>query len=314
MAEYKSKFSGAEIDDLLSKTRSSEKFTAAEKAKLAGLSNYDDSEIKDDISDNEAAINSHTANTSNPHGVTKAQIGLGNVDNTSDANKPISTAQQAALNNKVDKVSGKGLSTNDFTNAYKEQIDANAAGIATLANGGRKNYLKHYATTQTINGVTFTVNDDGTITADTNGQPATDAATLLLGNAALINSFLPVGKYLFSGCTGGSPTTYDLRFYRPSGTGTALNYDGDTYIDRTEIRTDSNMAILVRAGAVMDNVVFKPMLRDASIEDNTYQPYAPTNRELYEMILALQSGNSTNSLRSAELLSINNVNGTEEKE
>lgn len=74
------------------------------------------------------------------------------------------------------------------------------------------------------------------------------------------------------------------------------------------------MAILVRAGAVMDNVVFKPMLRDASIEDNTYQPYAPTNRELYEMILALQSGNSTNSLHSAELLSINNVNDTEEKE
>ena len=36
-------------------------------------------------------LNSHTGNKSNPHGVTKAQVGLGNVDNTSDANKPIST-------------------------------------------------------------------------------------------------------------------------------------------------------------------------------------------------------------------------------
>lgn len=50
--------------------------------------------------------NNHIANTSNPHSVTKAQVGLGNVDNTSDANKPISTATQAALNKKQDAVSG----------------------------------------------------------------------------------------------------------------------------------------------------------------------------------------------------------------
>ena len=40
---------------------------------------------------------SHLANKNNPHSVTKAQIGLGNVDNTSDKNKPISTATQTAL-------------------------------------------------------------------------------------------------------------------------------------------------------------------------------------------------------------------------
>lgn len=42
-------------------------------------------------------LTAHTGNTSNPHNVTKAQVGLGNVDNTSDANKPVSTAQQAAI-------------------------------------------------------------------------------------------------------------------------------------------------------------------------------------------------------------------------
>ena len=42
-------------------------------------------------------LTEHTGNTSNPHSVTKAQVGLGNVDNTSDANKPVSTAQQAAI-------------------------------------------------------------------------------------------------------------------------------------------------------------------------------------------------------------------------
>ena len=55
-----------------------------------------------------SALTSHTNNKSNPHGVTASQIGLGNVDNTSDANKPISTATQNALDDKLDKeVSGK---------------------------------------------------------------------------------------------------------------------------------------------------------------------------------------------------------------
>ena len=40
----------------------------------------------------------HVSDKANPHGVTKAQVGLGNVDNTSDSNKPVSTAQQAAIN------------------------------------------------------------------------------------------------------------------------------------------------------------------------------------------------------------------------
>lgn len=49
----------------------------------------------------QANLTSHTNNKSNPHSVTKAQVGLGNVDNTSDANKPISTATQTALNGKA---------------------------------------------------------------------------------------------------------------------------------------------------------------------------------------------------------------------
>ena len=46
-------------------------------------------------------LTAHTSNTSNPHSVTKAQVGLGNVDNTSDLAKPISTATQTALNAKA---------------------------------------------------------------------------------------------------------------------------------------------------------------------------------------------------------------------
>lgn len=48
----------------------------------------------------EGTLSSHTAATNNPHSVTKAQVGLGNVDNTSDANKPVSSATQSALDGK----------------------------------------------------------------------------------------------------------------------------------------------------------------------------------------------------------------------
>ena len=69
-------------------------------------------------------LNSHLINYLNPHQVTKSQVGLGNVDNTSDVNKPISTATQNALNNKVNKVSGKQLSTEDYTTAEKQKLSS----------------------------------------------------------------------------------------------------------------------------------------------------------------------------------------------
>ncbi len=49
-----------------------------------------------------STLSSHTSNISNPHSVTKAQVGLGSVDNTADTAKPVSTAQQTALNLKLD--------------------------------------------------------------------------------------------------------------------------------------------------------------------------------------------------------------------
>lgn len=51
----------------------------------------------------EEELDGHKTDKTNPHSVTKAQVGLGNADNTSDVNKPISSATQTALNGKSDK-------------------------------------------------------------------------------------------------------------------------------------------------------------------------------------------------------------------
>lgn len=64
------------------------------------LKTYVDGLIADkgsDITALETKVNKHIANKSNPHTVTKTQVGLGNVNNTSDADKPVSTAQAAAI-------------------------------------------------------------------------------------------------------------------------------------------------------------------------------------------------------------------------
>lgn len=58
--------------------------------------------------------------------LSKADVGLSNVDNTADLAKPISTATQAALDAKVDQVPGKSLSTNDYTTPDQTKL----AGIA----------------------------------------------------------------------------------------------------------------------------------------------------------------------------------------
>jgi hypothetical protein len=64
------------------------------------LKTYVDGLIADtgsDVTALETKVNNHIANKSNPHTVTKTQVGLGNVNNTSDADKPVSTAQAAAI-------------------------------------------------------------------------------------------------------------------------------------------------------------------------------------------------------------------------
>jgi hypothetical protein len=74
----------------------------------------------------------------------KSNLSLDQVNNTSDASKPISTANQGALDTKVDKVTGKELSTNDYTTAEKNKLAA-----ITGTNTGDQD-LSAYATTAQV--------------------------------------------------------------------------------------------------------------------------------------------------------------------
>lgn len=94
--------------------------SSADKTKLNGLK--DQAGITSDINAVQTNLETHINNKSNPHEVTKDQVGLGNVDNTSDANKPISTATQTALNGKFSATDG---------NALKQRVDNIPELVAT---------------------------------------------------------------------------------------------------------------------------------------------------------------------------------------
>lgn len=94
--------------------------SSADKTKLNGLK--DQAGITSDIDAVQTNLETHINNKSNPHEVNKVQVGLGNVDNTSDANKPISTATQTALNGKFSATDG---------NALKQRVDNIPELVAT---------------------------------------------------------------------------------------------------------------------------------------------------------------------------------------
>lgn len=140
------------VDKVVGKQLSTEDYTTEEKEKLAELSNYDDTNITqklnekvDKITGKGLSTEDYTASEKTKLGtieegaqvntvtsvagrtgavtLTKTDIGLDDVDNTSDDDKPISTATQTALDSKVDKVEGKDLSQEDFTTELKSKLD-----------------------------------------------------------------------------------------------------------------------------------------------------------------------------------------------
>lgn len=182
------------------------------------------------------------------------------------------------------------------------KLTADEATLAEVVDSGAKNILKfdkagtsaaNASTSYETNGVTFTVNQDGSVTVS--GTLVANASAycyLYLGSdrANVIGAF--DGNHVIAGNpTGASISTYRLWYKVGSETAVSEPTNGTVLPDKS---SQSNAVIGLQVNADgsgwTGNVIFKPMLCTKSAWDvsHAFVPYAPTNRELYEMILALQ--------------------------
>lgn len=141
----------------------------------------------------------------------------------------------------------------------------------------KKNLLKNEATTQTITGVTFTVNSDNSVTVNGTNTGSGNAKFKIATFTYKANE-----KYILNGCpTGGSVESgyciqsEDTVSHHDVGEGIEISYDNEKA---------NYIYIRVTSGATVNNVTFKPMIRYASIQDDTYEPYVEDVQTLIDKI------------------------------
>lgn len=145
-----------------------------------------------------------------------------------------------------------------------------------------KNLLPNAMTTQTIGGITFTVNDDGTIEAS---GTSTDYTWSAYVNESGVS--LPAGSYVLSGCPeDGSSTTYRLQAFAgdPSSPTLTVNDYGEGASFTLSDTTTVKVRMLIK-GEIDDT--FSPMIKLASVETDTYQEYGnpPGEVEFSEIVI-----------------------------
>lgn len=179
-------------------------------------------------------------------------------------------------------------------------------------NTGAKNILNIVERSRVHNGVTFTVNSDESVSISGATTGSNSFMRLTGTQTSTVYSVqvpLPKGRYKIS-CPG-ALSTDNFRFavgYRNTSTdsrSTITAQQSNDFEAEFEITTDTGRfdATILSVSTDSDySATVYPMIRRVEITDDTFEPYAPSNRELYEMILQLQSAaglRTVSTLRSA---------------
>lgn len=199
-----------------------------------------------------------------------------------------------------------GSGTGDMLQSDYDNDSAvkNAGGIADYVEGevepmlnvlGAKNIFPNRAVTETILGVTFTVNKDGTITA--NGTYTSTGAYLLSDgwNSTNVDWVKPFeGKTVrVSGII--PNVSLAVRFYDENNVELGriiTDYNGNEGVGVIPSNIANYTAYLFpNQTLTLTNAVFKPMMRLASIQDDTYEPYSMTNQQITPYALSQSNPN-----------------------
>ena len=222
----------------------------------------------------------------------------------------VSSVEQSVEN--ITKIEGTAEGKNIYIDDASAEplIDIMLEGESHQVTRSGKNLLDNTATTKILNGITFTVNSDGTVLVD--GTNDTSANSSLV-----INRYdLSPGTYILNGCpSGGASNTYRLAIqetgsYSILGSIDIGNGSREFTIDTT---TSVQIAIFIQKGLTINNLLFKPMLREATIADDTYEQYgASPSPDYRSKIENLEGENICPSLNTTR--TINGVTFTKNKD
>ncbi len=158
-------------------------------------------------------------------------------------------------------VSGEYISVDDVSEIPHE------VKVMLTSGGNNKLPYPYVDTTKTVNGITFTDNGDGTITA--NGT-STDLADFMLHTNFPIKAGMVI-----SGVDGGTSLTYEVQAYTNQTNMITTNTNSTSHGNTcTADFIATSVRIRIRSGVTLNNLVFKPML---SFTPNIpYEPYKKT--------------------------------------
>lgn len=203
-----------------------------------------------------------------------AQLFLGDV--LYDVTAPIAQDDALVVNTNIkaaDNVSSDIVAlTKEITDAY-----------ALISRNGAKNHVHVTATSQTINGVTFTVNDDGSIKANGTATEFTafDIETTATGLKAVSGNYL-----LSDGLANPSASHYTTITVVDKNDVTTYDYANTKDAGKQAFSIVAEdiksiyLAVCIGANVTVNDLVFYPMVRDAEDIDSDFQPYAKTNQQL----------------------------------
>lgn len=222
----------------------------------------------------------------------------------------VSSVEQSVEN--ITKIEGTAEGKNIYIDDASAEplIDIMLEGESQQATRSGKNLLDNTATTKISNGITFTVNSDKTV--NVNGTNDTSANSSLIINRYVLSP----GTYILNGCpSGGASNTYRLAIqetgsYSVLGSIDIGNGSGEFTIDTT---TNVQIAIFIQKDLTVNNLLFKPMLRKATIADDTYEQYgASPSPDNLSKIENLEGENICPSLNTTR--TINGVTFTKNKD
>ena len=177
---------------------------------------------------------------------------------------------------------------------FNEKIEPVQEQIAYNADNGVRNLLGVASSgTATNSGITSvrdvsagTITISGTSTAQT-------SQTYFVNGPKLLNRLESGKQYVLRGCSGGSLSTYYMEInYRADGSSTytrVQQYNNDVEFTFPNNIVEISASIRVVKNATVNNVVIKPTLCRKDMDNGGFPLFAPSNRELFEMILALQT-------------------------